>query len=74
MGAEVTTLKIGDKVGISPVRYSDMTCRYCQNKKQDTQMCENRIYTYGEYFGGYCTHMQVDHNWAIKLPEGLNLR
>jgi uncharacterized zinc-type alcohol dehydrogenase-like protein len=37
-------------------------------------MCENRIYLYGEYFGGYCTHMQIDNNWAIKIPEGLDLR
>ena len=37
-------------------------------------MCKNRIYLYGEYFGGYSTHVQIDHNWAIKIPEGLNSR
>lgn len=37
-------------------------------------MCDNRIYLYGEHFGGYCTHMQIDNNWAIKVPEGLDLK
>lgn len=71
VGSEVKTLKIGDKVGVSPVRYSDMTCRYCQ--MTHTQLCKDRIYLYGEYFGGYCTHMQIDFNWAIKLPERLDV-
>lgn len=71
LGEEVTTLKVGDLVGVSPVRYSDLTCRYC--KKGDTQLCEQRIYLYGFEFGGYCTHMQIDHNWAIKIPQGLDL-
>lgn len=35
-------------------------------------MCKDRIYTYDAgYFGGFATHMQVDHNWVFKLPQGL---
>ena len=41
---------------------------------EHTQLCEKRILTYGFEFGGYCTHVQIDHNWAIKLPEGLDLK
>lgn len=37
-------------------------------------MCKERIYLYGQYFGGYATHVQIDHNWAIKIPEGLHNR
>lgn len=72
MGEKVTDLKVGDLVGVSPVRFSDMSCRYC--KKGHHQMCEQRIYLYGDFFGGFCTHMQIDHNWAIKLPQGLDIR
>jgi len=46
-GEKVPNLKVGDKVGISPVRFSDMSCKYCLNKNRDTNMCENRIYLYG---------------------------
>lgn len=41
---------------------------------EHTQMCKNRIYLYGLEFGGYATHMQIDHNWAIKMPQGLDLK
>ena len=74
VGEQVKNLQVGDYVGVSPVRYSDNTCRYCTNKEQETNMCEQRIYLYGEYFGGYCTHMQIDNNWAFKLPQGLHNR
>lgn len=72
VGEKVNDLKVGDKVGVSPVRFSDMSCRYC--KQGDHQMCVNRIYLYGVEFGGFCTHMQIDHNWAIKIPQGLDLK
>ena len=49
-----------------------MTCKYCS--MQYTQMCKNRIYLYGLEFGGFCTHVQIDHNWAIRMPEGLDLK
>lgn len=73
VGEGVTTLNVQDKVGVSPVRYSCLKCRYC--KMTHTQMCEERIYLYGEgFFGGYCTHVQIDHNWAVKVPSGLDLQ
>lgn len=61
-------------MAVSPVRYSDNTCRYCKDKEESTQMCEERIYLYGEYFGGYCTHVQINEHWAIKIPEALHNR
>ena len=37
-------------------------------------MCDDRVYLYGEgYFGGYATHIQIDWNWTIPYPEGLDL-
>jgi D-arabinose 1-dehydrogenase-like Zn-dependent alcohol dehydrogenase len=74
VGGEVTSLQVGDFVGVSPIRYSDMTCRYCTDKHESTNMCIDRIYLYGEFFGGYCTHVQINHNWAIKIPQGLHNR
>lgn len=75
VGESVNTLKVGDYVGVSPVRYSDNTCHYCTNKEKTTNMCKDRIYTYDAgYFGGFATHMQVDHNWVFKMPKGLENR
>lgn len=72
VGEEVTNLKIGDIVGVTPVRFSDNTCRYCTNKDKTDNMCEQRIYTYGECFGGYATHVQIEQTWAFKIPSGLH--
>ena len=68
----MTTLKVGDVVGVTPVRYSDNTCSYCTNKDKTTQMCKDRVYTYdGAFFGGFATHMQLESSWAFRVPQGL---
>lgn len=74
VGEQSNTLKVGDLVGVSPIRYSDNDCLYCTNKHKSTNLCINRIFLYGDHFGGYATHMQIDHNWAIKIPEALHNR
>jgi len=72
LGKDVTTLKKGDIVGVSPVRWSCMKCENCLRGK--TNLCDDRIFLYGgEHFGGYCTHMQINHHWAWPMPKGLPL-
>lgn len=45
LGKDVTTLKKGDVVGVSPVRWSCMKCENCL--KQRTNLCDDRVYLYG---------------------------
>ena len=72
LGKDVTTLKKGDVVGVSPVRWSCMKCENCL--KQRTNLCDDRVYLYGgEHFGGYCTHVQINHHWAWPVPKDLKL-
>ncbi len=71
IGSKVQNVKVGDVVGVSPVRYSDGKCEYCL--QGDTQLCENREFLYGTYFGGYCTHLQIDKNWVFHIPQGMNI-
>lgn len=40
VGTKVTNCRVGDVVGVSPIRYSDNTCEYCQ--KGDTNLCTER--------------------------------
>ncbi len=67
----MTLVKIGDRVGISPIRYSDGSCEYCQ--KGDTNLCNERVFLYGEHFGGYASHMQIDENWVFHIPVGMDI-
>lgn len=72
IGAAVTDKKVGEIVGVSPVRKSCLKCDYCQSGK--TNLCEERVFTYGEgWFGGYASHMQLDSNWAWPIPKGIPL-
>lgn len=72
LGKDVTTLKKGDLVGVSPIRWCCLKCQNCLAGR--TNLCVDRVYLYGaEYFGGYCTHVQVNNNWAWPLPKGLQL-
>lgn len=71
-GSEVKDRKVGEIVGITPIRECCFKCSYCQ--KGQTNLCDNRVFLYSEgWFGGYATHMQIDHNWTIPLPDGLDL-
>lgn len=54
----MSLVKVGDLVGVSPIRYSCNKCDYCL--KGDTNLCNDREFLYGTYFGGYTTHMQID--------------
>lgn len=71
IGSGVTLVKVGDKVGVSPIRYSCNKCDYCT--KGDTNLCNDRIFLYGEYFGGYASHMQIDENWVFHIPAGIDI-
>lgn len=72
VGKDVTTHKKGDIVGVSPIRWCCFKCENCLIGR--TNLCTDRVYLYGgEHFGGYCTHMQINHHWAWPIPAGLPL-
>ena len=71
IGAKVTNVKVGDIVGVSPIRYSDNTCDYCLSEA--TNLCNDREFLYGTYFGGYSSHMQIDENWVFHIPQGMDI-
>lgn len=58
-------------MGVSPIRYSDGTCQYCL--RGETNLCDDREFLYGNYFGGYATHLQIDHNWVFVVPKGMRI-
>jgi alcohol dehydrogenase (NADP+) len=72
VGAEAKTCKVGDIVGVSPVRFSCNECEYCL--KGDTNLCDKRIFLYNPYFGGYCSHVQIDQHWIFHIPKGMDIK
>jgi alcohol dehydrogenase (NADP+) len=79
VGPGVTKYKVGDRVGVGCLVDS---CRECDNCKagQEQHCVRGAVQTYngigrdGEpTYGGYATHVVVDENFVVRIPEGLSL-
>lgn len=75
VGAGVKHLKVGDRVGVSPVR---RTCGDCVNCNEEYgQYCDKKVATYnGSYegyplHGGYANKLRVQADWAIPIPDNI---
>ncbi|CDH55499.1 mannitol [Lichtheimia corymbifera JMRC:FSU:9682] len=75
VGDAVTELKVGDRVGVSPVSRSCGTCVECTSSHG--QLCPTRVPTYcGVYkgsptYGGYANKVRLQASWAVKIPENI---
>ncbi|WP_327318775.1 NAD(P)-dependent alcohol dehydrogenase [Streptomyces sp. NBC_01235] len=79
VGPGVTKYKVGDRVGVGCLVDS---CRECDNCKagQEQHCVRGAVQTYngigrdGEpTYGGYATHVVVDENFVVRIPDGLSL-
>ncbi|MEE4425393.1 NAD(P)-dependent alcohol dehydrogenase [Streptomyces bugieae] len=81
VGAEVTRYRTGDRVGVGCFVDS---CRECDNCRAGLQQyCTGELGNVGTYnatgrdgettHGGYSTHLVVDENYALRIPDSLPL-
>ncbi|GAA2375993.1 NAD(P)-dependent alcohol dehydrogenase [Streptomyces cuspidosporus] len=79
VGPGVTKYAVGDRVGVGCFVDS---CRECENcLAGEEQYClKGEVATYNgkQYdgeptYGGYSTHIVVDENYALRIPDGLSL-
>jgi uncharacterized zinc-type alcohol dehydrogenase-like protein len=81
VGSDVTTHKVGDRVGVGCLVDSCGTCENC--KKGLEQYClngsvgtYNGVNKYGDgerTQGGYSTHIVVTEHFVLQIPEGIPL-
>jgi uncharacterized zinc-type alcohol dehydrogenase-like protein len=79
VGDEVTRHAVGDRVGVGCMVDSCRTCPSCQ--KGEEQYCHHgATMTYGSVdrdgeltHGGYSTHLVVPEDFAVRIPDGLDL-
>jgi uncharacterized zinc-type alcohol dehydrogenase-like protein len=77
-GAEVTTFKSGDLVGVGCLVDSDGTCAACKSDLE--QFCPNATFTYGGpdphlggiTQGGYSENIVVDQRFVLRVPDNLD--
>jgi uncharacterized zinc-type alcohol dehydrogenase-like protein len=79
VGSQVTKHAVGDRVGVGCMVDS---CRECVNcRRGEEQYClKGMIETYGAIdkygrltHGGYSTHIVVDEDFVLSIPEGIGL-
>ena len=79
VGPGVTKYAVGDRVGVGCFVDS---CRECENcLAGEEQFClkgevgdvQRHEYDGDPTYGGYCTHIVVDENYALRIPEGISL-
>jgi uncharacterized zinc-type alcohol dehydrogenase-like protein len=78
VGADVTSHKAGDRVGVGCMVNSDRTCPQCARDLE--QYCPNVIYTYNSRdvdgsitSGGYSDHIVVDEHFVVRIPDAIPL-
>jgi propanol-preferring alcohol dehydrogenase len=67
IGSNVTTHRIGDRVGIPWLGHTCGTCRYCKDGMEN--LCDNPLFTGYTRDGGFATHTIADARYAFPLGE-----
>ncbi|MFE9767188.1 NAD(P)-dependent alcohol dehydrogenase [Streptomyces sp. NPDC005808] len=79
VGSGVTRFQVGDRAGVGCMVDS---CRECENCKAGLeQYCvKGNVPTYNGIgvdgtptYGGYSTHIVVDENYTVRIPDGISL-
>ncbi|MEV7725700.1 NAD(P)-dependent alcohol dehydrogenase [Streptomyces sp. NPDC087917] len=79
VGPGVTRYTVGDRVGVGCFVDSCRECEYCLRGQE--QFCvKGMVGTYNSRdkngdptYGGYSTHVVVDENYVLRIPEGVEL-
>ncbi|MFF4317369.1 NAD(P)-dependent alcohol dehydrogenase [Streptomyces sp. NPDC001568] len=79
IGAGVTKFAVGDRVGVGCFVDSCRECEYCL-RGQEQYCVKGMTGTYNALdkkgeptYGGYSTHIVVDENYTLRIPDGVEL-
>jgi propanol-preferring alcohol dehydrogenase len=67
LGGNVTTHRIGDRVGIPWLGYTCGVCRFCRDGMEN--LCDRPLFTGYTRDGGFATHTIADARYAFALGE-----
>jgi propanol-preferring alcohol dehydrogenase len=69
IGARVSALHLGDRVGVPWLGSTCGHCRYCA--RHDENLCDNAIFTGYTRDGGFATHVVADARYCFRIPSSL---
>ena len=70
IGADVTRLGKGDRVGMAWLHSTCGKCKYCQRGREN--LCESARFTGYHVDGGYAQYSVVSQDFAYPIPEGFS--
>ena len=70
LGPGASHFKLGDRLGIAWLRFTDGQCRYCRSGKEN--LCPNARFTGYTEDGGYAEYAVVREDFAYPLPASLD--
>ena len=68
VGADVTDLTVGDRVGVAWIAGACGQCRFCATGREN--LCVDATFTGWDVDGGYARSMRARHDYVYPLPDG----
>jgi alcohol dehydrogenase, propanol-preferring len=69
-GEGADRFRIGQRIGVPWLGYTDGTCRYCQRGQEN--LCDHPEFTGYTLDGGYAEYAVADQRYCFPLPESYN--
>jgi propanol-preferring alcohol dehydrogenase len=69
-GPDAHRFRLGDRIGIAWLRYTDGTCRYCRAASEN--LCPRARFTGYDEDGGYAEYALIREDFAYALPAALD--
>ena len=66
-GPDVQDLRVGERVGVPWLGWTDRTCRYCQRGQEN--LCDAALFTGYTLDGGYAEYVVADERYCLRLPD-----
>jgi propanol-preferring alcohol dehydrogenase len=67
-GSGVDTLRVGDRVGVPWLGWTDGDCKYCRSEREN--LCDHARFTGYQIDGGYADYTVADSRFCLPIPEG----
>jgi alcohol/geraniol dehydrogenase (NADP+) len=72
VGSHVTSISVGQRVGVGWFAASCMTCEWCTSGNHN--LCAKTTGTIVAHYGGFSDHVRADATWVFPLPDTLVAR
>lgn len=67
-GSEVSTIELGQRVGVPWLAWTDGTCEYCASGREN--LCDHARFTGYDVDGGFAEYTVADARYCFPIPDG----